>query len=145
MTSNGLQWSKITFADGEISWYDVWSTHFRGKNEKKTPPGYVFSGVNKKLLLQSQVGPTRCTKSLQKTLTSKRYITFALKATTHYPGARRFSWFFFFLRSGEDESRLVLTCSRASWLSRSSLMRRKIKENLYDQGIHISAEERSIP
>ena len=84
-----------------MSWYDVWSPHFRRKNKKKPPLGYIFSGVNKKLLLQSQVGPTRCTKSLQKTLTSKRYITFALIATTHYPGARRFSWFFFFCEAAK--------------------------------------------
>ena len=41
--------------------------------KKKTQLGYIFSGVNKKLLLQSHVGPTRCTKSLQKTLILKRY------------------------------------------------------------------------
>ena len=66
---------------------------FTGKMKKKTTLGYIFSGVsvNKKLLLQSHVGPARCKKSLQKTLTSKRYITFVLIATTHYPSARRFS------------------------------------------------------
>ena len=104
---------------------------FMGKI-KKPPLGYFFSGVNNKLLLQSHVGSTRCTK----TLISKRYITFALIATTHY-----FLDFSFFLRSGKDESRLMFT---ASWLSRSSLMRRKIKENLCDQGNHMSADEKSI-
>ena len=38
---------------------------FAGKI-KKAPLGYIFSGVNKKLLLQSHVRPTRCTKSFQK-------------------------------------------------------------------------------
>ena len=56
---------------------------------KKTPLGYIFSGVNKKLLLQSHVGPTQ--NLLKKTLTSERYITFVLIATTHHPGPRRFS------------------------------------------------------
>ena len=47
----------------------------------------------------------------------------------------------FFLRSGENGSRLVFT---ASWLSPSSLMRRKIKEKLCDQGNHTSAEKASF-
>ena len=121
-----------------MSWYDVWSSHFRGKNLKNPPLGYIFSGVDKKLL-QSHIRPTHCTKPLQKTLTSKRYIAFVLIATTHYPGLRCFSWFLFFLRNGEDKSRLVFT---ASWLSHSSLMGRKIKENLGDQVNHTSAEGR---
>ena len=63
------------------------------KLKKKHSGTNFFSGVNKRLLLQSHVGRTSCTKSLQKPWLSKRYITFVLIATTH---PRRFSWFFFF-------------------------------------------------
>jgi len=68
------------------------------------------------------------------------FYCFTMQSLTRYPDLRGFSWFFFFSRSGEHESRnfatRVFTTSR---LSRSSLMRRKIKKNLWDQGTYESS------
>ena len=75
----------------------VWSTHFRhtfrGKKIRKPPLGYFFFLRGKSLITKS--GRTHMLQKISsKNLTSKRYITFALIALTHYPGPWGFSWFF---------------------------------------------------
>ena len=96
------------------------------------------------VLLQSHVGPTQ-TRQLHK-ISSKNpdfeaIYHFRVDSYQTLAWSQMFFLILPFLQSSEDESRVMFT---ASWLSRSSLMRRKIKENLFDQGNHASAEERSI-
>ena len=126
-----------------MSWYDVWSTHFCGKNFKKNIARVYFLWGKQK----ARITKSRRTHPLHK-ISSKNP---DFEAIYHFRGDsyHTLPWsqtffliFLFFLQSSEDESPLVFT---ASWLPRSSLMRRKIKENLCDQGNYTSAEERSIP
>ena len=62
---------------------------FAGKLNNHTS-GIFLWGKQKALITKSRrTHPLH--KISSKTQTSKRYITFALMATTHYPGPRRFS------------------------------------------------------
>ena len=143
MTLNDLKWSKMTSNDrkdnfywwnNELMWrliYSFVTRFFAGKKLRNHPSGIFFSGVNKNLWLQSQVGPTRCTKSHQKTLSSKRYITFAIIALTHYPRPEVFLDFSSF-HEAVHELRLVLTSSLA--LSQHSHAE-KNQENLWEHHI----------
>ena len=56
---------------------------------KKQPHGYFFLQGKQKAHITCRTHPLH--KISSKTLTPKRYITFALIATTHYPGPKRFS------------------------------------------------------
>ena len=112
---------------------------FAGKLKRNTARAYFLWGKQKALITKS-----RRTHSLHKI--SSKNPDFEARYHFRVDSYHTLSWsqtFFLisFLRSGEDESRLVFN----SWLSRSSLMQRKIKENLSDQGNHTSTEERSIP
>ena len=95
--TNNLCWWK-----NELMWHLIYSFS-REKKFKNHRSGILFSWVNKKLFLQSLVAPTRCW--------FWSNITFVLIATTHYPGPRLFSWFFFLPRSSEYKLRLVFTAS----------------------------------
>ena len=119
-----------------MSWYDVWSTHFsRGKLKKKKHSGtYFFSGVNKRLLLQIKSRRThQLHKISSKTLTSKRYITFALIATTH---PRSFSWFSFFF--AKRRWRVATRVHRFVALSQLSRAEKNQGKPLWSGWLHIS-------
>ena len=69
----------------------IYVTRFSREKTKKPPLWYFFFRGKQKSLIKKSRGTHALHKISSKTLTSKRYITFTLIATTHYPGPISFS------------------------------------------------------